>query len=213
MNRFRTEIYDPDKHEKYLNDSMDYWFRKGYVKSKKIENEFLFDRYELPLISFYEDQFYLFSALEDTSKWIDNTFRLLTKSLTSNSVHIFVKNHQKLENTFKCIRLHGSLQCEYIKIFKKNNYTPILSMNVSNSDGTGFDESSVRIAKVFNSDKFKSPLFKERIRNEIIWYVDQYVYEFNSEYLIDCGIELYGKDNFHNFFDKGMAYTQTDFNW
>lgn len=193
---FDTQIYNKLKHEKHLIKWLDFWKRKGYRNNSDLES-FKIERLDLALVTFYKGELYCFSGLEDTSNWIDNTYRIKTRSVVTNSCNIRQQGIG-LENLSWLPKLHGSIQTLYANRIRPD-YNVIMSCNISVDDKSGTN-ASVRLAKFLNNPKNFSPYFNNlTIRTGTIWYTEQYIYDIDVDYAIFLGEKFYGKERFYNF--------------
>ena len=187
--KYRTEIFN-DGHIKYLEDWLEYFRKKGYKNNYTIE-DFKLDRLDCAWISFYKDNFLAFSGIEDVSQWIPNTYRVLTRTVTTNVCDEIWRGHG-CENNFYAIKLQVPFQVLYAKSHKPE-YNVILSNNAEVTDNVGTD-ASFRLARYMNNPKNFSDFYDyKNIRIEEIWYTKQYVYDINCDYIVKLGEEFFGK--------------------
>lgn len=196
IEKFDTQIYEPSKHEAHLIKWLDFWKRKGYSNNTDLES-FKIERLDLALVTFYDGTLYGFSGLENISNWIDNTYRIKTRCVVTNSCNIRQHGHG-LENTSWMPKLHGSIQTLYANKMKPN-FNVIMSCNVKVDDDSGTN-ASVRMAKFLNNPKNFSPYYNSStIRKANIWYTEQYIYDIDVDYAISLGENFYGKQRFYEF--------------
>ena len=201
---FRTELYDEQKHLNHLLKWMDYWKLKDFKNNNTIE-KFTIDRFTLPLITFYNDELFLFSGLEDISSWIPNTWRIMSRSVRTNikpTLEDFPLRGTGLENKVYPPKLQGSIQ-SYIGDILRPNYKQTISTNIDN----GLN-SSQKMGSYMKKPGSKLYDYAGIVEKEI-WYIKQTVFPVNIDYSITLGEKFYGYKNFYsiaNEFLRNIEY-------
>jgi len=193
-NFFKTEIYDSNKHDEYIHKWMPYWKSKKYANNSSF-HFFKLHRYELTLVTFYKNDLYMVSGLEDISDHIPDTCRVKTRLITTNVTRPNM-NGRGLENISLGPALHASVQALYndVKLQKKN----VLFSCVSSFSGS--NNKSYRMGKYLNNPRnFSSYIDHTKIRKEKIWDVEQWLYYIDVDFTLDLGENFYGKKEFYNF--------------
>ena len=193
---FKTEIYNEKYHLKYFEKWFNYW---KLHDARKFENnitieKFAINRFVLPLVSFYNDELFIFSGLEDISSWVPNTWRIMTKcvgtSIKPLTSHFSLRG-KGIENKTYPPKIQGSIQ-SYIGDILKPNYQQIISTNID----TG----------LINSQKMGSYMKKpgsklydyDGITEKEIWHIKQTLFPVNIDYAISLGEKFYGHKTFYS---------------
>ncbi len=187
--KFSTEPFNKE-HEKFLIEWFQYFNKKGWKNNSTLK-DFRLDRLDQAWISFYDDKFLCFSGIEDISQWLSNTYRVMTRNVTTNVCDEKWRGKGP-ENNFYTPKLQVPFQVLYAG-YHKPKYNVVMTCNAEVTENAGID-TSVRLAKYLNNPKNYSEFYNhDDIRIENVWYTKQYVYDINVEYAIELGHDFYGK--------------------
>lgn len=199
---FRTEFYEEQIHSNELNKWVNYWNKKNYKNNDTIE-KFKIDRLVLPLVTFYKDELFIFSGLEDISSWIPNTWRIMTRCVRTNvkpSLKDFSLRGPGIENKTYPPKLQASIQSCVGDVLRPN-YQQIISTNID----TGLDSSQ---KMGLHMKKLGSKLYDyTNITEKEIWYTRQTIFKVNVDYLISLGENYYGYEKFYELVNHFLKKT------
>lgn len=168
-----------------LTDYILYWQQKTYFQHCDIES-FKLENMELALLTTYDNDFILYSALEDISEYVPNTLRILSHNVTTyhNNKSFFLKVGNSKVPGFP-MYAHATLQV-YYAMHKYPTKNIVITCNTE----TG-NYHSYRMGLLMNKAG-PNLLYDWKKTQEIsIYNVNQYMYHIDPNYILSLAPKIY----------------------